>query len=104
MNQHSIRGLPLAAVAGHCVTIVKVRVLEKLLPNQLLLALTARTWSLQNCRSLIPKTKQALREWAMMNLRILSNFFILNNMAERVGFEPVHKPQTKDLTEHGQQT
>ena len=27
VDQHSIRGLPLAAVAGHCVTIVKVRVL-----------------------------------------------------------------------------
>jgi hypothetical protein len=24
-------------------------------------------------------------------------------LAERVGFEPVHKPQTKGLTEHGQE-
>jgi hypothetical protein len=53
--------LPMAAVAGHCVTIVKVRVLEKLIPNQSVLALTARTWALQNCMSLIPKTKEVLR-------------------------------------------
>jgi len=33
----------------------------KLIPKQSVLALTARTWSLQNCMSLIPKTKQALR-------------------------------------------
>jgi hypothetical protein len=39
----------------------------------------------------------------MMNLTTLSNLFIFNNLAERVGFEPVHKPQTKGLTEHGQQ-
>ena len=43
VDQHPIRGLPLAAVAGYCVTIVKVRVLEKLIPNQLVLPLTART-------------------------------------------------------------
>jgi len=35
--------------------------IEKLIPNQSVLALTARTWALQNCMSLIPKTKQALR-------------------------------------------
>jgi hypothetical protein len=28
---------------------------------------------------------------------------INKKLAERVGFEPVHKPQTKGLTEHGQQ-
>jgi hypothetical protein len=61
VNQHSIRVLPLAAVAGHCLTIVEVRVLEKLIPNQSILALTARTWALQNCMSLIPKTKHALQ-------------------------------------------
>ena len=56
VDQHSIRGLPLAAMAGHCVTMV-----EKLIPNQSVLVLTARTWALQNCMSLIPKVKQVLR-------------------------------------------
>jgi hypothetical protein len=42
-------------VAGHCVTIVKVRVLEELIPNQSVLAVTKRTWAMQNCMSLIPK-------------------------------------------------
>jgi hypothetical protein len=59
VDQHSIRGLPLGAVAGHCVTIVKVRVLEKLIPNQSVLALTARIWALQKCMSLVPKKKLA---------------------------------------------
>jgi hypothetical protein len=35
---------------------------KKLIPNESVLALTARTWALQNCMSLIRKTKQAL-EW-----------------------------------------
>jgi hypothetical protein len=35
--------------------------IEKLIPNQSASALTARTCALQNCMSLIPKTKQALR-------------------------------------------
>jgi hypothetical protein len=52
------------------------------------LALTARTWALQNCMSLIPKPKQALREWGMMNLMTQSKLFIFNILAERVGFEP----------------
>jgi hypothetical protein len=47
VDQHSIRGLAVVAVAGHCVIIVNVRVLEKLMPNQSVLALTARTWGLQ---------------------------------------------------------
>jgi hypothetical protein len=34
--------------------------IEKLITNELVLALTARTWGLQNCMSLIPKTKQTL--------------------------------------------
>ncbi len=33
MDQHSIRGLALTAVAGHCVTIVKVRVLANVESN-----------------------------------------------------------------------
>jgi hypothetical protein len=49
--------LALAAVAGHYVAIVKMRVLEKLIPNQSVLALTARTCALQNRMWLIPKTK-----------------------------------------------
>jgi hypothetical protein len=35
--------------------------IENLIPNQSVLALTARTWALQDSMSLIPKTKQALR-------------------------------------------
>jgi hypothetical protein len=35
--------------------------IEKLIPNQSVLALTARTLALQNCMSLIPKMKQTLR-------------------------------------------
>jgi hypothetical protein len=35
---------------------------------------------------------------------IQRNFFSVNNMAERVGFETVLKRQTKDLAEHGQQS
>ena len=84
-------------MAGHCVTIVKVRVLEKLIPNQSVLAVRARTWALQNCMSLIPKDETSPAR-AKMRLITPRNLFILNNIAERVGFEPVHKPQTKDLT------
>lgn len=51
----------LAAVAGHGVTIVKVRVLEKLIPNQSIFALTARIWAPQNFMSFIPKTIEVLR-------------------------------------------
>ena len=35
--------LALAAVADHCVDIVKMRMLERLIPNQAVLALTAST-------------------------------------------------------------
>jgi len=48
------------------------------------LVLTARTCSLQNCIALIPKTKEDRESGS----RIPRNLFILNNMAERVGFEP----------------
>jgi hypothetical protein len=48
-------------MAGHGVTIVKVRVPEKLIPNQSVLALAAHTYALQNCMSLIPIRKKALR-------------------------------------------
>ncbi len=37
------------------------RPIENLLPNLLLLALTARTWPFQDCMLLIPKTKEVLR-------------------------------------------
>jgi hypothetical protein len=46
-------------------------------------SLTARSWALRNCMSLILKTKEILR----VGFRIVSNLFIFNNMAERVGFE-----------------
>ena len=58
--------------------------IKKLIPNQSVLALTARTWALQKCMPLIPKTKRGSES----GFSILSNLFILNNMAERVGFEP----------------
>jgi hypothetical protein len=58
--------------------------IEKLITNDSVLALTARTWASQNCMSLIPKTKHA----PASGLMSLGNLFILNNMAERVGFEP----------------
>jgi hypothetical protein len=47
------------------------------------LGLTARTWALQNCMSLILKTKRDPESgWLDSN-----NSFIFNNLAERVGFE-----------------
>jgi|ERR1700689_2081269 hypothetical protein len=52
--------------------------IEKLIPNQSVLALTARTWALQNCMSLIPKTKTV----PASGFEIRSDLFILNNMAE----------------------
>jgi hypothetical protein len=61
--------------------------IEKLIPNQSVLALTARTWALQNCMSLIPKTKTG----PASGFGIPSNLFILNNLAERVGFEFTRK-------------
>jgi hypothetical protein len=57
--------------------------IEKLVPNQSVLGLTARTWALQNCMSLIPKTKRDPESGSWDH----NNSFILNNMAERVGFE-----------------
>ena len=56
---------------------------RKLIPNQSFLALTARIWALQNCMPFIPKTKEVPESGS----RIPANLFILNNMAERVGFE-----------------
>lgn len=70
-------------MAGHGVTIVKVRVPEKLIPNQSVLALTAHTYALQNCMSLIPNRKRDPESGSGDT----NNSFILNDMAERVGFE-----------------
>src|SRR5246500_1965703 len=58
--------------------------IEELTPNQSALALTDRTGAQQNCMSLIPKTKGVPES----GFGISRNIFILNNMAERVGFEP----------------
>src|SRR5215469_18529005 len=55
-----------------------------MIPNQSVLALTDRTWAFQNCISLILKTKEDPESGSA----ILCNLFILNNLAERVGFEP----------------
>ncbi len=56
---------------------------RKLIPNQSVLGLMARTSALQDCMSLIPKTKTG-HESGSKNL---GNHFIFNDMAERVGFE-----------------
>jgi hypothetical protein len=57
--------------------------IEKPIPNQLVLSLTAHTWALQNCMSFIPKMKPSTESgrWD------LSKLFVFSNMAERVGFE-----------------
>ena len=74
--------------------------IEKLIPNQSDLALTARTWTLQNCMSLNRKTKQALR----VGLGFLSNSFILNNLAERVRLDFCHLAQVVARTRHSNKT
>jgi hypothetical protein len=48
------------------------------------LALTARSCALQNCMSLIPKTKRDAESGPLNS----NNSFIFNKLAERVGFEP----------------
>src|SRR5260370_30651525 len=61
--------------------------IEKLIPNKWVLALTARTWAFQNCMSLIPRTKHVPES----GFRSPGNFFILNKLAERLGFEFTRK-------------
>jgi hypothetical protein len=61
--------------------------IEKLIPNQSVLALTARSWAFQNCMSLIPRTKHVPES----GFRSPGNFFVLNKLAERVGFEFTRK-------------
>jgi hypothetical protein len=56
---------------------------RKLIPNQSVPGLTARTLAMRNCMSLIPKTKRDPESGSWDS----NNSFILNNMAERVGFE-----------------
>src|SRR5260370_39149406 len=64
--------------------------IEKLIPNNWILALTARTWAFQNCMSLIRRTKHVPES----GFRSPGNFFILNKLAERVGFSRDHLAQT----------
>jgi hypothetical protein len=52
-----------------------------------ILALTARTLGYAKLHVTHSKDETGPCEWTMMSLRIKSNLFILNNMAERVGFE-----------------
>jgi len=61
--------------------------IEKLIPHQSVLALTARTLALQNCMSLIPRKKHGPES----GFRSPGNLFILNKLAERVGFEFTRK-------------
>jgi hypothetical protein len=60
---------------------------RKLIRYQSDLALTDSTSTLQNYMLLIPKDETDL-ESGFGILFNLANLFILNNMAERVGFEP----------------
>jgi hypothetical protein len=57
--------------------------IEKVIRDQSVLALTDRTGALQNCMSLIPKAQRGPESGSGNS----ANLFILNNMAERVGFE-----------------
>ena len=75
--------MALAAVAGHCVAIVKMRVLEKLIPNQSLFSLNGTRLSLAKLYVTHSKDERGSES----GFRILSNLFILNNMAERVGLK-----------------
>jgi len=52
------------------------------------LALTARGPGLTKLHVTHSKDETGPCEWAMMNLKILSNLFILNNMAEATSFLP----------------
>jgi hypothetical protein len=61
--------------------------IEKLIPNQSVLALTARNPGLAKLHVTHSKDGNRPCECAMINLRTASNLFIFNNMAERVGFE-----------------
>lgn len=54
---------------------------KKLIPNQSVLALTARTWALQDCMSLISRRNRPTKN----GFYELRNSIILNNAAERVG-------------------
>jgi hypothetical protein len=72
-------------------------VLEKLIPNQSVLALTAPTWTLQNCMLLIPKTKTGPESGFMS----LGNSFVLNYMAERVRLEFTRKRSSNNYRAHG---
>ena len=93
-------------MAGHCVTggrtdpglqNFRPSPIEKMIPNQSVLALTARIWALQNCMSLIPKAETGPASGFIS----LSNLFILNNLAERVGFEFALERKFKDMQRTG---
>jgi hypothetical protein len=61
--------------------------LSALIPNQSVLSLNGTHLGLAELHVSHSKDETGLCEWAMMDLRSLINLFILNNMAERVGFE-----------------
>ena len=90
-NRHDVRLWILVrrcrADAPTCVCKIPPSSIEKLIPNQSVLALTAPTWTLQNCMLLIPKTKTGPESGFMS----LGNSFVLNYMAERVRFEFTRK-------------
>jgi hypothetical protein len=60
-NRRDVRVALCSALQSRRTDLVPPSSIENLIPNQSVLALTARTWALQNCMSLIPKTKEALR-------------------------------------------
>jgi hypothetical protein len=51
----------------------------------------------------LPGEEKRIRSSYVPSLVARNPTQVIENMAERVGFEPVSKRQTKDLTEHGQQ-
>jgi hypothetical protein len=60
--------------------------IERLIPNQLVSALSGLSRAAQNCMSLIPKIKTSAESRLRCISKNDSNSFILNNLAERVGF------------------
>jgi hypothetical protein len=85
VDQHSIRGLPLAAVAGHCATGGRTDLglqnfcpspIDKPIPNQSILPLTARTSTLQRLHVTHSKDETAPASESMTNLSTLSKLFI----------------------------
>jgi len=86
-QQLAFLGAHIDQLAPTCFFKIPLRPTERLILSQSVLPLTAPAKVLQNCMLIIPKMK-AGRESGFMSP---GNSFILNNMAERVGFEFTRK-------------